>query len=122
MSYADIEFYINFSGLITDEEAQRALNKASKHIDSLTFNRIKGTGFDNLTPFQSEIVKEVCCELADFEHENNDLINSVLSSYSINGVSMNFGDSWNVKIVKGIAIPSQLYEELSQTGLTCLKI
>ena len=122
MSYSDIEFYINFSGLITNEEIQKALNKASKHIDSLTFNRIKKVGFDTLTPFQSEIVKEVCCELADFEYENNDLINSVLSSYSINGVSMNFGDSWNVKIVKGIAIPSQLYEELSQTGLTCFKI
>ncbi|MBS6601443.1 MAG: hypothetical protein KH333_10605, partial [Clostridium sp.] len=76
--------------------------------------------FDNLTEFQKEIIKEVTCELANFEYENEDVITSVLSSYSINGVSMAFGDSWNIEVFKGVAIPTELYETLSQTGLCTL--
>ena len=99
---------------------EKSLKKASRHIDTLTFNRIQGIGFDNLTEFQKEIIKEVTCELANFEYENEDVITSVLSSYSINGVSMAFGDSWNVKVFKGVAIPTELYETLSQTSLCTL--
>lgn len=37
---------------------------------------------------------------ADFEYENADEINTILSSYSINGVSAQFGSSWNVFMEK----------------------
>ena len=122
MAYATIEEYkANYSN-IPDEELKKALNKASRHIDSLTYGRIRGVGFNNLTPFQQEIIKEVNCELANFEYENAELIENVLSSYSINGVSMNFGATWNIKLMKGVAIPTELYETLSQTGLTCRNV
>lgn len=120
--YVDKNYYLNtYKGtVISDEETiNKYLEKASSHIDSLTFNRIVAKGFDNLTSFQQDIVKKSVCELADFEFENADVLESVLSSYSINGVSMSFGDGANVEVINGVAIPKQLYNYLGQTGLTC---
>lgn len=105
---------------ISEDELERQLRTASRHIDSLTYNRIVGRGFSNLTQFQQEIVKEVCCTLAEFEYENSDVINSILSSYSINGVSMQINKSWNVFADKGVVIKRDTYELLSQTGLCWL--
>ena len=119
-SYVTVEEYKKNYNDIPDDSIEKSLKKASRHIDTLTFNRIQEIGFDNLTEFQKEIIKEVTCELANFEYENEDVITSVLSSYSINGVSMAFGDSWNIKVLKGVAIPTELYETLSQTGLCTL--
>lgn len=108
------------SGAIPEEELSKALWRASRHIDSLTYNRIRGLGFENLTPFQQEVIREVVCMQADFEHENADELETVLSSYSINGVSAQFGSSWNVFIGKGIAMKRETYALLCQTGLCCL--
>lgn len=105
---------------IPEDEIERQLRAASRHIDSLTYNRIVGRGFSNLTEFQQEIVKEVCCTQAGFEYENSDVINSILSSYSINGVSMQMNQSWNVFVDKGVVMKRDTYELLSQTGLCCL--
>lgn len=95
------------------------LLQASRHVDSLTYNRIVAAGFENLTEFQQEIIKEVCCRQAQFEVENEDAISSVLSSYSINGVSMQFGSSWNVFTEHGVAMRRDVYSLLQQTGLCC---
>ena len=102
-----------------DAELARYLRQASRHIDSLTYNRIVGRGFSSLTDFQQEVIREVVCMQADFEYENADEINSVLASYSINGVSMSFGSSWNVFTDKGVAMKRDVYTMLCQTGLCC---
>ena len=73
----------------------------------------------NLTPFQQDLIREVVCQQADFETENADEINTVLQSYSINGVSMQFGNSWNVFTDKGVAMKRDVYAMLCQTGLCC---
>lgn len=119
--YATPEYYLNTYGgsLIPEDELKRALVQASRHIDSLTYNRIVGQGFSNLTSFQQDVVQEVVCQQADFEYENADEINTVLSSYSINGVSAQFGSSWNVFTEKGVAMKRDVYSLLSQTGLCC---
>lgn len=121
-SYATPDIYVNSygSGEVPDEELASALRIASRHIDSLTYNRINGIGFENLTPFQKDIIREVVCQQADFEHENADEINSILSSYSINGVSAQFGSSWNIFTDKGIAMKRDTYALLCQTGLCWL--
>ncbi|MEG1298312.1 MAG: hypothetical protein RSD18_04910 [Anaerovoracaceae bacterium] len=72
-----------------------------------------------MTTFQQDIIKEVVCLQADFEHENADEINTVLSGYSINGVSAQFGESWNVKVMNGVAMKKDTYSLLGQTGLCC---
>ena len=104
---------------VPEVELERALRQASHHIDSLTYNRIVGRGFTDLTEFQQEVIQEVVCLQADFEHENADEISTILSSYSINGVSAQFGSSWNVFMDKGVAMKRDVYAQLSQTGLCC---
>lgn len=120
-NYADITYYQNtYKGTtIPKEEIEKKLKEASMHIDTLTYNRIVGRKFENLTKFQQDIIQEVVCKLADFEYENEDLLKTMLSSYAINGVSMSFGDNWNVQIQNGVAIPKDYYCLLGQTGLTC---
>ena len=116
--YATVKEYKDAGyNAIPDEELEQRLRQASRHIDSLTYNRIIGKGFDNLTSFQQEIVKECTYELANFEYENEDAIQSVLQNYSINGVSMSFGSSWNVMVQSGVAIRRDTYTSLMQTGL-----
>lgn len=120
-AYADAAYYLsNFNGaVIPEDNLDKQLKQASRHIDSLTYNRIVGRGISSLTAFQQEIIKEVCCLQAEFEYENADEINTILSSYSINGVSAQFGSSWNVYTEKGIAMKRDVYALLSQTGLCC---
>lgn len=107
------------SGNIPSEKLQKALRQASRHVDALTYNRICARGFDRLTPFQQDIIKEVICQQADFEVENEDEINMILSSYSINGVSAQFGSSWNIYTEHGVAMRRDVYAMLCQTGLCC---
>lgn len=120
-SYATPEYYQDaYKGsAIPKDDQERALRQASRHIDSLTYNRIVGRGFSNLTAFQQDIIQDVVCQQADFEWENADEINTILQGYSINGVSAQFGSSWNVFTDKGVAMKRDVYALLSQTGLCC---
>ena len=120
-SYVTPEYYLDqYEGsTVPEEELTKVLKVASRHIDSLTYNRIVGRGFSSLAEFQQEVIREVVCMQADFEYENADEINSVLSSYSINGVSAQFGSSWNIFTDKGVAMKRDVYTLLSRTGLCC---
>lgn len=119
--YADSVYYIEeYNGTVLNpENADKYLKKSSRDIDVLTFNRIVCDGFENLTDYQKEIVKEVVCEHASFLFENESMLKTYLSSYGINGVNMSFGNSWNVYIESGVAIDKSLYERLCSTGLCC---
>lgn len=120
--YATREYYTDtYKGTLLkgQDDIELALERASRHIDSLTCNRIVAKGFEHLAPFQQEILGKVTCELADFEVDNAEMISSVLSGYSINGVSMQFASGWNIHVENGVAMPSALYGMLKQTGLTC---
>lgn len=86
---------------------------AAQHIDVLTGFRIED--FSALTPFQQNIVLSVHEKLTDFERENADVLDSFVTAYGINGVSMSFGD--RVKEIGGVVIPADLYSLLCATGL-----
>ncbi len=120
-SYADEEYYRQeYNGtVLSDDVIGRMLRTASRHIDALTYNRIMGRGFSGLTQFQQDIIKEVCCLQADFEYENADMIETVISAYSLNGASVQFGNTWNVMINNGVAMKKDTYHLLQQTGLCC---
>lgn len=91
---------------------------ASRHIDALTFNRIIDTGWDNLTEFQREIVTKVCERLAIFETDYDDVVNSVINSYSINGVSLDLSvNTNNITNQNGVIIKKSDYELLKSSGL-----
>jgi hypothetical protein len=120
-SYVTPDYYKeSYKGsTVPEEDLEKALRQASRHIDSLTYNRIVGQGISDLTEFQKEVIQEVICLQADFEYENADEINTILSSYSLNGASVQFGSSWNVFTDKGVAMMREVYALLSQTGLCC---
>ena len=119
--YADFEYYKNtYKGNLEESDAEKALKQAERHIDALTFNRIVDKGFENLTEFQQGIIKECECLMADWEEENADYINSMLSSYSLNGASMSFtGNSAGATVVNGIAVSRDIYSHLKKCGLCC---
>lgn len=120
-SYVTAEYYMNtFHGTaIPDTRIERSLRQASRHIDSLTYNRIASKGFSNLTNFQQEIIREVVCVQAEFEYENREELESLISSYSLNGVSMTIQPGWNLFADKGVAMQRSTYILLEQTGLCC---
>lgn len=116
-TYYDVK---NYKGKISKDDLDAVMYDASRHIDSLTFNRIIARGYENLTDFQKEILSQVCLKQAEFEYENKPLLDSVLSSYSLNGVSMGFdAQGWNVHVENGIVMQGSTYELLKQTGLCC---
>ena len=119
--YASKEYYQNeYQGsIVPEDKLLKALRQASRHIDSLTFNRIVGQGFSNLSRYQQELIREVTCQQADFETENADEIDTILQSYAINGVSAQFGSSWNVITEQGVAMKRDVYALLCQTDLCC---
>lgn len=119
--YIDAEFFYRaYPELdLPLKKVKSILENASQDIDTLTFNRIKKQGFNNLTLFQRKQITEVCCRHAFFLYENEDMLETYLSSYAINGVNMSFGNSWNLMIENGVAIDRKLYERLCSTGLCC---
>lgn len=119
--YAAPEYYQEtYKGsVIPESDLEKTLRQASRHIDSLTYNRIVSRGISSLTPFQQDVIREAVCQQAEFEYENADEINTVLQGYSINGVSVQFGSSWNVYTDHGVAMKRDTYALLSQTGLCC---
>lgn len=122
--YASFSDYTGagYTCLANVDDPEHWLELASRDIDTLTFNRIRALGFDALTEFQQEIIQTVTCQLADFRFENDELLDSALTGYSINGVSANFGDGRNVVAVGEVILPVRLYGWLQQTGLCCRRL
>lgn len=120
MAYADGAYYKDtFKGTsIPDNELDRLLAAASDDIDAMTYNRIGGdTGLPVLTVFQQEKIRRAVCVQADFRHDYADLLNNPLSSYGINGVTMQWDKS--VLVRQGTTITTNaVIALLRQTGLT----
>ena len=117
--YATVEYYKEtYKGNLDDADVDKALQQAGRHIDTLTYNRIVAIGFDNLTEYQQGVIKECECLMADWETENANYINSMLTSYSLNGASMSFsGNSASAVVLNGIAVSRDIYAHLQKCGL-----
>lgn len=114
-AYVTIDEYVQMGyNAIQTADLDAYLTKASRMVDTLTFNRIR---FDKLTDFQKEIIQNVVCEQAEFIYENAEAISSILSSYSINSVSMTFGTGFNCTMENGVPIQKTTYAMLQSTGL-----
>jgi len=94
------------------------LSQAEYDVDALTFNRVRAAGgISKLTELQQELVTRAVYLQADFRHEYGDLLENPLSSYGINGVSMQWDRS--VLIQEGpVRTTSAVVSLLQQTGLT----
>ncbi len=117
MCYVDEIFYKSFNGLIT-EGLNNKLEKATDQINSLTYNRIVGIGFDNLTEFQKDKIKKAACLHADFMEQYGEYIDMPLSGFSAGSISVNF----NAQRVNGVTTTQEVLNYLKQTGLTCRRL
>ena len=117
MSYVNEEYYNNFSGTITEKISSK-LEKATDQINSLTYNRIIGLGFDNLSEFQQDKVKKAICIHADFVEQYGEYINMPLSGFSAGSISLNL----NAQKINGVTTTQEVLNYLSQTGLTCRRL
>lgn len=106
---------------IPQNEIMIYLEAASSDVDSMTFNRITACGFDNLTAFQKEKVRSAVCRQAVFRHENAELFDSAIQSYSINGVSVTY-DKSRIANVGGVMTAPVIFAELKQSGLCCRRL
>ena len=60
MSYVDSTYYKDIFGgtILPDVSINQSLERASDQINTLTYNRIVGKGFNNLTEFQKDKIKK----------------------------------------------------------------
>lgn len=111
--YATAEDYTTFVSDQVPDNLDRLLNQASDDVDAVTFNRIRGVGFEKLTTYQQDMIKKAVCHQAEY------LLNygqyEGISSFSAGGVSVSLNQEalFNGKRLTGKAI-----ECLRTTGLT----
>lgn len=117
-SYADVDYYNNeFCGdkIITDEkDLIEKLILASQKIDEITYNRIVGKGFNNLTKFQQLKIKEAVCFQANYIFENG-CEASDITSYGVIDINVSVGEKTTEAQVLNVS--AMAYSNIKQTGL-----
>lgn len=122
--YVDSDYYANeYEGkILQNDDISKYLKKAQEKIDSITYNRIVKIGFDNLTEFQKEKIKDAICLQADYikEHGFNDEDDNTISSYSVLDISVNVKDDSNKKTrASKLHVSEEAYDLVHKTGLDC---
>ena len=120
--YATSEYYLtSFKGkLLPSDEIDKYLQEATEKIDSITFNRIVGRGFDNLTEFQKEKVQKAVCYQAEYIFTNgfNDENKQDITSYSVLDISVNVNADKQKTQAEKECMSEKAYDLISKTGLT----
>lgn len=121
--YINKEYYLNeFKGtLIPENDVENFLELAQEKIDSITYNRIVGLGFDKLTEFQRNKISKAICHQAEYIAQNgyNNANMSNISSYNILDISINLKDkdaSQKTNAEK-LCMSEIAYDFVKQTGL-----
>lgn len=117
MSYVDEDYYNSCYDIIKEKLSVK-LEKATDQINSLTYNRIIGIGFDNLTPFQQDKIKKAICVHADFIEQYGSYIDMPLSGFTAGSTSINF----NAQKINGVTTTQEVLNYLNSTGLSCRRI
>lgn len=120
--YVDKKYYIDeFKGnKVPINEIEKYLRLAQEKIDSITFNRIVAIGFNNLTKFQQEKIKDAICYQAEYIYVNgyNNEDNRDVSSYSVLDISISVDNSNSDKTIAQRKNMSEMaYDYVHKTGL-----
>lgn len=117
-AYATAEDYARYcpSGSLAGDALDAALDRASRQADAYCFGRIRAIGFDRLTDFQQDCIRQAVCLHAEFLGRYGDALESPLQSYGINGVSMTF-DAGRIASQGGVSTSGEAASLLMQTGL-----
>lgn len=115
--YVTPEYYTtDYGGTLISQNLESALTKAERSIDHLCFGRIKGKGFDNLTTYQQNLIKEAVCMQADYIAQYGAMLTNPMKSYSAGKTRVELA---NVTY-GGIATTQEVINLLEDTGLRCL--
>lgn len=119
VQHVDEAYYTDTYKGETIPTAQRAnlLKRASRDIDSLTYNRIVYKGFENLTEFQQRIVQEAICLHADFLYQFEGYLDMPITGFGAGSTSVSF-KSKVTSGPNGIATSTRVLSMLTQTGLS----
>lgn len=120
--YVDEKYYSDeFKGNeVPIDEIEKYLRLAQEKIDSITFNRIVAIGFNNLTKFQQEKIRDAICYQAEYIYENgyNNEDNRDASSYSVLDISVSVDNSNSNKTMAQRKNMSEMaYDYVHKTGL-----
>lgn len=120
--YVDKKYYSDeFKGnKVPINEIEKYLKLAQEKIDSITFNKIVAIGFNNLTKFQQEKIKDAICYQAEYVYVNgyNNEDNRDVSSYSVLDISVSVDNSnSNKTIAQGKNMSEMAYDYVHKTGL-----
>ena len=120
MSYVDSAYYeFVFEGKVLQGDfLDKKLERASEQINTLTYNRIIGIGFKNLTDFQKDKIKKAVCIHAEFIEQYGEYIDAPISGFSAGSTSVSF----NTNKINGITTTQEVLNYLKQTGLTCRRL
>lgn len=95
------------------EYSEELLEMASSKVDELTFNRIKGIGFNNLTSYQKGLVEKATIAQAKYYDDYGTDVGA-MSGFSLLDTSISFKDTGINRYV-GVSPITVTY--LKQTGL-----
>lgn len=120
--YITKDYYFNiFKGkeIVRTVDIEKNLKLAQEKIDSITFNRIRKIGFDNLTDFQKEKISEAICLQAEYIYKNgyNNEENSDIASYSVLDISVSVNNTQKNTIAYKNNTSERAYDLIHQTGL-----
>ena len=116
--YVNEDYYLNeFKGCILTDYKTKYLKLAQEKINSITFNRIVRIGFENLTEYQQEKVKEAICYQAEYIYMNG-YNNGNISSYSVLDISVTV-DKSNKTVAQKLYLSEEAYDAIHSTGLDC---
>lgn len=119
-AYADINALHNvltdeeFKALGNGAEIEKLLHLASLKIDAVTFNRIIGRGFENLTPFQQSCVREACCYQA-YKISCDGVDGNEAQSFSVGDISITAGNGKSP--AQRLGLSAEAYLCLDRSGL-----
>lgn len=120
--YVDKKYYSDeFKGnKVPINEIEKYLRLAQEKIDSITFNRIVAIGFNNLTKFQQEKIRDAICYQAEYIYVNgyNNEDNRDVSSYSVLDISVSVDNSNDNKTISQKENMSEIaFDYANKTGL-----
>lgn len=120
MNYIDIDYLCEvfspdeISAVGDGNTWKRLIDKACTKVDEITFGRIRGIGFDNLTPFQQSSIKKAVAYQAKYISECG-YDGSEISSYSVGDISVSVKDGNSFAGRNNL--DELAYSLLKQTGL-----
>ena len=123
-AYVTPKYYFEeHSGVRVSERGEflRLARDAKLKVDALTFNRIpQGGGFDALTEFRKQCVRDAMCYIIDYIAENGFTEGGAVKSFSVLDISVTEGDAGGGAAQMGI--PPQARALLLQSGLACRRL